>query len=121
VARIVMLRNPETGLVKRGCYGFSWTTLLFGGFPAIFRGDWLMGLVLLLLQYLTFGIAGLIAAFIYNKHYTTRLIERGYRFADSEAANAMARARLGITQTDGLTGLDVQPSLATKGSTVGRS
>ncbi|HEY0524287.1 MAG TPA: hypothetical protein VGD08_12915 [Stellaceae bacterium] len=99
MAKAVMLRNPQTGIVKKGLYGFSWTTFFFGGLPAMFRGDWLMGLILVVLQFLTWGISGLIAAFVYNKHYTTKLIERGYRFADTEAVNAMARARLGITQT----------------------
>lgn len=39
MAKTVMLRHPQTGILKKGLYGYSWTTLFFSGFPAIFRGD----------------------------------------------------------------------------------
>jgi len=91
-----MMRHPQTGLVKKGFVGFSWTTLFFGGFPALFRGDIVVGLVVILINFFTVGIAGLIWAFIYNKNYTSKLIEAGYQFADGEALNALARAKVGI-------------------------
>ncbi|MGF7173421.1 hypothetical protein [Azospirillum doebereinerae] len=100
MATVVMMRNPQTGIIKKGFVGFSWTTLFFGGFPALFRGDWLMGAILLFLGIVTFGVSGLIAAFIYNKTYTTKLVENGYQFADSEALNALARAKLGVSMVD---------------------
>jgi hypothetical protein len=96
MATVVLMKHPETGLVKRGFIGFSWTTLFFGGLPALFRGDWIMGLILVLLSILTLGVAGLIAAFMYNKHYTSKLVESGYVFADSEALNTIARAKIGV-------------------------
>ncbi len=96
MATRVMLKHPETGIVTRGYYGFSWTTLFFGGLPALFRGDWILGLVLIVLQFLTWGISGIIAAFVYNKYYTLKLIERGYQLADSDAANVEARSHLSI-------------------------
>jgi hypothetical protein len=96
MATTVILRHPKTGIVKNGYYGFAWTILFFGGFPPLFRGDWILGLVLIVLEVLTWGIAGLIAAFIYNKHYTIKLIEQGYELADTESANVLARAALGI-------------------------
>jgi hypothetical protein len=40
-----MMKNPNTGVIKKGFYGFSWTTFLFGGIPALFRGDIITGLV----------------------------------------------------------------------------
>ncbi len=101
MATRIMMRNSTTGIVKKGFYGFSWTTLLFGGFPALFRGDFVMGLVFIVLGVLTGGISNVILAFFYNKTYTTKLVEAGYQFADHETRNAMARARLGIT-TPGL-------------------
>jgi hypothetical protein len=91
-----MLKHPKTGILKKGFFGFSWTTLFFGGFPAIFRGDLLIGVLFLILQWFTFGLAGLIWAFIYNKTYTTKLIEQGYEFADSPTLVNEARAKLGI-------------------------
>lgn len=97
MATVVMMRNPQTGVVKKGFLGFSWTTLFFGGFPAMFRGDWLIGAILVILNLVTFGFTGLIAAFIYNKTYTMKLLENGYQFADTEALNALARAKLNVS------------------------
>ena len=96
MADTVMLRHPKTGIVKKGFYGFSWTTLFFGGFPALFRGDIVMGLIVLVINFFTFGVAGLIWAFFYNKTYTHKLLEQGYELADGEAKNALARSKLGI-------------------------
>jgi hypothetical protein len=100
MATTILLRNQKTGMVKKGFYGFSWTTFFFGGLPAIFRGDIAIGLILVILQVLTLGVATLIWAFVYNKHYTTKLLEKDYVFADSEGAVALARMKLGITAPD---------------------
>lgn len=96
MATVVMMKHPQTGLTKKGLVGFSWTTLFFGGFPALFRGDWGMGLLLTLLAFFTGNISSIIAAFLYNKSYTSKLIEKGYVFADTEALNSLARAKLGV-------------------------
>ena len=102
MAQVVMLRNPQTGIVKKGFFGFSWTTLFWGGLPALFRGDIIIGLVVVVLQILTWGVATFFWAFFYNKQYTLKLIEQGYQFADSEGTVALARAKLGVTQTTAL-------------------
>ena len=96
MATVVMMKHPDTGLVKKGFVGFSWTTLFFGGFPALFRGDFLMGVVFIVLGCFTLGISSVIIAFFYNKQYTTKLVESGYQFADNEGVNSLARAKLGI-------------------------
>jgi hypothetical protein len=96
MATAVRLANPQTGIVKRGFVGFSWTTFLFGGLPALFRGDFVMGLVFIVLQFLTWGLSGLILAFFYNKQYTLKLVERGYVLADTAQLNEIAAAKLGI-------------------------
>ncbi len=64
--------------VKKVPLGFSWTTFFFGGWPAIFRQDWVMGIVILLLTMFTWGIAGIIFAFIYNNIYAKSLFTKGY-------------------------------------------
>ena len=104
MATKIMLRHRDSGLLKTGFYGFSWTTLFFGMFPALFRGDFLTFIgtfvVLAILGFLTVGIgtgvAMLIWAFFYNRYYTRRLLERGYTFADTEANTMQAKLKLGV-------------------------
>lgn len=90
--------------MKNGFYGFSWTTLFFGFFPALFRGDFLTfigGFVIAcIVCALTLGIGALFASFVwaffYNKYYTRKLLERGYQLAGSDGENAMAASALGM-------------------------
>ncbi|KAF1021873.1 MAG: hypothetical protein GAK30_01562 [Paracidovorax wautersii] len=104
MATKVAMRNPNNGLLKNGFFGFSWTTLFFGFFPALFRGDFITfigGFVIsMIIAFLTFGIGALVIslvwAFMYNKYYTRKLLAAGFRFADSEGMNAQASAALGV-------------------------
>ena len=104
MAEKILMKHKESGLITDGFYGFSWTTLLFGALPALFRGDFatfLVGFaVLVILAIATFGIGAYIAAFIwsfqYNKYYTRRLLERGYVLAGTEVENAKAASVLGV-------------------------
>jgi len=92
-------------MVKDGFYGFSWTTLLFGFFPALFRGDFITFIggfiVSLIIAVVTAGFGAifisLIWAFMYNKYYTRKLMERGYVLAGSDADNIRAAATLGVS------------------------
>lgn len=96
MAKTIMLKHPKTGILKKGFYGFSWTSFFFGGLPAIFRGDIVTGLVITVLAILTCGIASLIWCFIYNKRYTLGLLEQGYEFYDEDSKVLEAKAKLGI-------------------------
>ena len=104
MATPVQLRHPESHIIKTGYFGFSWTTLFFGFFPALFRSDFatfLGGVVVsIVIGMLTFGIGLLFIslgwAFMYNKFYTRKLLERGYVLADTSTLNARAAAALGI-------------------------
>ena len=96
MATKIMMLHPSTGISKSGFYGFSWTTFFFGGFPALFRGDIIIGLVVVVLNLLTWWIAGVIWSFFYNKHYTHKLVEKGYVFAGSDSEIAAAKSALGI-------------------------
>lgn len=97
MATVIMMKNPQTGVIKKGFYGFSWTTLFFGGIPALCRGDLKVGVLLLIACLLTGGIAGLVWAFVYNKNYTHSLIEQGYQFVGDNNQIALAKERLGIS------------------------
>lgn len=96
MAKKITMKNPNTGVLKTGLYGFSWTTFFFGGFPAIFRGDILVGLIVIILNIMTFFIAGFIWAFLYNKKYTIGLIEKGYELQGSEIEVSEAKRALSI-------------------------
>lgn len=104
MATPVRLKHPASGLVRTGYFGFSWTSLFFGGIPAILRGDVVIGL-LVLAVFILLGIpsfslgtilVGLIWGFIYNKNYTQRLLEQGYVFDDEPGVVAEARRVLGV-------------------------
>ena len=61
MAKIVMMKHEKTGVVKKGFYGFSWTSFFFGGFPALFRGDIVTGLIILFLGLLLFFLLSLLS------------------------------------------------------------
>lgn len=85
----IRMENHRTGEWVTGMYGFSWTTLFFGPFPALFRRDFrtfiifILSMILLGLYTLGAGTIVLIFlwAFKYNRYYTNRLIIRGFYFA----------------------------------------
>ncbi|TFW32112.1 hypothetical protein [Massilia horti] len=104
MATRIALKHKESGIVKDGYYGFSWTTFFFGFFPALFRGDYITFIggfvVSVIIGIMTLGIGaffiGLVWSFMYNKYYTRKLLERGYVLAGSDADNTMAASALGI-------------------------
>lgn len=96
MAQLIRLRHTQSGVVKSGFYGFSWTTLFFSGFPAIFRGDLITGAIVLVLSASSFWIVAVIWAFLYNRVYTTRLLEQGYVFDDAPDRVEKAKRALRI-------------------------
>lgn len=96
MAQVVMMKNDKTGLVKKGFVGFSWTYLFFGFWVPLFRGELSVAALHLLFTMFTLGLWQLIVSFLYNKQYTSRLIEQGYRFADSDALNMLAAQKIGV-------------------------
>jgi|GEM_PF-3390432 len=73
---VTLINNA--GIKKECPTGFSWTTLFFGFFVPLSRGD-LIGLVIhLIASILSVGIFWLVWPFIYNKSYINRLLEKGY-------------------------------------------
>jgi hypothetical protein len=96
MAKRVALIHPQTGLMKSGFYGFSWTFLFFGWFVPLFRGELMIALLHFTITVITIGLWQIIFAFLYNKQYTTRLLEKGYVLNDSAEVNEEARQKLGI-------------------------
>ena len=100
MAKKVTLKNPSTGLMKQGFYGYSWTYLFFGFFVPLFRGELVVGALHLLFTLFTGGLWQLIVSFLYNNQYMTRMLEKGYVLSDEERVMAAARVKLGISPTN---------------------
>ena len=77
MAQVVNLKN-NGDVQRKGVVGFSWTTLFFGPFVPLLRGDWAWFVVILIANLCTFWLAGLVFCFIYNKIFTRNLLEKGY-------------------------------------------
>lgn len=75
--KITLTDGLET---KTAPVGFSWTTCFFGGWPAVFRGDWKMAAIIFICSVFSYGLAGIVFAFFYNKTYIKDLVHRGYWF-----------------------------------------
>ncbi|MCX6592716.1 MAG: hypothetical protein NTZ56_14435 [Acidobacteria bacterium] len=98
MAKVVMIRNPHTGVVKKGFYGFSWTYLFFGWFVPLIRGELGVAALHLLFSLCTLGIWQIVVAFLYNKQYTIRNLEKGYILHDDPRVVSEAQWRLGVTE-----------------------
>ena len=71
--------KDKSGITKDAPVGFSWTTFFFGFFPALIRGDWLWAIVILVAAMFTFGISGIVFAFIYNRIYIQGLLKKDFK------------------------------------------
>ena len=91
---VVTLVHERTKLTKQVKVGFSWTTLLFGFFPALFRGDFKWAIIQCLLNICTFGLSSLVFAFLYNKIYVRELIEKGYKATDPGSESILKAKRI---------------------------
>lgn len=96
MATAVIIRHAQSGLTKKGYFGFSWTYLFFGWFVPLFRGELGVAALHLLFSIVTFGFWQLIMCFLYNRQYMTRMLTSGWVLADSEGQNALAASRLGV-------------------------
>jgi hypothetical protein len=92
----VNIKHKESGLMKVGGYGFCWAYFFFGFFMPLFRGGLGVDALHLLFTCVTFGVWRLIACFIYNKQYMTRMLTSGWELAGTEEENRVAKSALGI-------------------------
>jgi hypothetical protein len=87
----VKLKDPNTGVLKDVKYGFSWTTLFFGFFPALIRGDWKWAFIQFILQILSINIANIIFAFTYNGIYIRNQLLNGFIPADTISREVLVK------------------------------
>lgn len=91
------MENPNTGIIKRAPVGPSLTTLFFGALPALFRGDIKWFFIQLLIACFTCGLSNFVFAFIYNKIYIKKLLEKGFKVKDVYGGTLEdAKKKLGI-------------------------
>ena len=96
--KTVLIKHQQSGLVKKGYFGYSWTYLLFGWLVPVIRGEIGIGVLHLLLTAFTFGIFQVVMPYLYNKQYMTRLLTTGWQMSDDEPVMVTARLKLGIAQ-----------------------
>ena len=94
--KTIKIRHQESGIEKNCFVGYAWTYFFFGFFVPIFRGEISIGVFHLIFSLLTFGIFQLVMPFLYNKHYSTRLLTDGWKLDDTEENNNLARTKIGI-------------------------
>lgn len=87
----VRLENVLTGEIITVPIGFSWTTLLFGPFVPLLRGDFAWFLILFVLSMLTMGLVWIFVPFFYNKKYVRKIIGKGYKPADEFSKQELMR------------------------------
>lgn len=90
----INFHQSQTHRLKSAPVGFSWTTLFFGLFPALFRGHFVGAMIMALLSLVTFGLSWLIFPFIYNRMYINHLIGAGYRVSSTSADPTYLAQRL---------------------------
>jgi hypothetical protein len=92
----IKIKHQESGIEKNCFVGYAWTYFIFGFFVPIFRGEILIGVLHLIFSILTFGVFQIVMPFLYNKHYSTRLLTDGWKLADTEENNNLAKVKIGI-------------------------
>ena len=97
MAKRIALKHEESGVIKDGYYGFSWTTLFFGPFLAVYRRDFTSAIIILVSDVLTCNLASFYWPFVYNKKYTHKLLKNGFKFEDAPDKIADAKRVLSIT------------------------
>ena len=93
----VVLKHSTSGVLKEARLGFSWTTLIFCFWQAVFRGDMKWGVIQFFAQFLTFGASWLCFPFVYNKIFVKGLLKKGYIPADEGTANVLAEREIMVT------------------------
>ena len=86
----------KSGLTKEAPVGFSWTTLFFGFFPALIRGDMKWAVIIFAATFVTFGLAGIVFAFIYNRLYIQGLLKQGFKVKNYSGNKALIEQKAQI-------------------------
>ena len=78
MAQEIKMINPLSGGEVAGYKGFSWTTLFFGGLPALFRGHISAFFAQWIIAVFTLGFSWLVFPFFYNSWHQKHLVGKGF-------------------------------------------
>jgi CHASE2 domain-containing sensor protein len=101
----VLILNPQkkvriihsvSGIAKSGYVGFSWTYLLFGWFVPVIRGELGVGVLHLVITFVSFGLSQLIFPFLYNRQYMNRMLTAGWALDANDPHYDIAKEKLDI-------------------------
>ncbi len=92
----VRIIHSPSGIAKSGYVGFSWTYLLFGWFVPVVRGEVGIGVLHLVITFVSFGLSQLIFPFLYNRQYMNRMLTSGWALDTLDPNYDLAREKLHI-------------------------
>ena len=92
----VTIKDKKNHIVKEAPVGFSWTVLFFGGFVPLVRGDWSYFFIMLVAGIVTFGISGILFAFIYNRIYLQNSLNKGFKVKSYTGSKKLIEAKAQI-------------------------
>lgn len=102
--KVVMVNN-EKGKIKDSPAGFSWTTLIFGFWPALLRGDFLGALVIMIINAGTgsypvlYVLSSILIAIFYNYTYIDRKIGKGYGLSTDNSKELLKKHGYDVSTT----------------------
>ena len=71
-------KHPEKSKLKIAPVGYSWTTMIFGFFPALLRGHFIAALIILPIAFIFSFLGSGLLGFVYNKWFVKHLVRKGY-------------------------------------------
>lgn len=104
--KVVMVDNKNRK-IKDSPAGFSWTTLIFGFWPALLRGDFLGALVIMIISAGTgfnpvlYVLASVLISVFYNYTYISRKIGKGYELPTDNSKELLKKHGYDVNATDG--------------------
>ena len=94
--RKVRIIHSVSGIAKSGYVGFSWTYLVFGWFVPVIRGELGVGVLHLVITFVSFGLSQLIFPFLYNRQYMNRMLTAGWALDTTDPNVDIAKEKLDI-------------------------
>ena len=92
----VRIFHADSGLVKTGYIGYSWTYLLFGWFVPLVRAELGVAVLHFFLTLISAGLSQLIFPFLYNRQYMNRMLTNGWVLDIADPNHDLARVKLNM-------------------------